>query len=133
MPVLAYLLPLLILVAGCHDPATGWRAARRSASLRAPCWTERDPQAPAVQEHQRFFLRRVCRILDIAHGRRAPSLRMLDSGCDESGRQMWHFARLARGSMVGISPDGSFPRADALVRAGARVVVEFDHYRGSLA
>jgi SAM-dependent methyltransferase len=116
MHVPTYVLPGLILITGCHSPATGGPGWRRSASLRAPCWTERDPQAPAIMEHQRFFLRRVCRILEVVHGRRAPHVRMLDSGCDESGRQLWHLARLTRGPMVGISPDGSFPRADALAR-----------------
>ena len=52
---------------------------------------------------------------------RKPNLRILDSGCDTTGRQLRKLAELTKGEVVGINPASGFPAASAIEAAGDRV------------
>jgi ubiquinone/menaquinone biosynthesis C-methylase UbiE len=50
--------------------------------------------------------------------RRNPCIRILDAGCDTSGRQLWYLKQLTRGEVVGINIPQDFPTAEAVAIAG---------------
>ncbi len=80
---------------------------------------ERD--SPAVDEYQQRFVDNVARVIANSCYRRRPALRILDTGCDTSGRQMRQLANLTRGELVGINISTGFPSPEAVDVAGPRV------------
>ena len=52
---------------------------------------------------------------------RRPNIRLLDMGCDCSGRQLREISRLIRGEAIGINIPDSFPSKDAIETAGPGV------------
>jgi len=71
-----------------------------------------------VNEYQERFVRNVRRIVETNWWRHRPMIRILDMGCDTSGRQIAHLATLTRGEVVGINIPEDFPTAAALHAAG---------------
>ncbi|MBK8974846.1 MAG: class I SAM-dependent methyltransferase [Planctomycetes bacterium] len=69
---------------------------------------------PELAPYQRKFVERIQGVITAIHGTPQPAIDMLDSGCDTTGRQIWHLSRLVQGRMVGISPEDWFPQAEAL-------------------
>jgi len=75
---------------------------------------------PLVDEYQERFVRNVRRVIDTNWLRKRPAIRILDMGCDTSGRQMAHLAALTRGEVVGINIPEHFPTQEAIQTAGPR-------------
>ncbi len=73
-----------------------------------------------MEEYQLRFINNVSRVIDTNWLRRRPRIRILDMGCDTSGRQIAHLARLTRGEVVGINIPHNFPSFEAQAAAGPR-------------
>src|SRR4029079_6384484 len=71
-------------------------------------------QPPTVLPYQIPFVERVTRVIRANFLSRVPRLRILDAGCDPSGRQLWHLARLTRGEVIGVNIGEGFPSPEAL-------------------
>jgi ubiquinone/menaquinone biosynthesis C-methylase UbiE len=71
-------------------------------------------EPPPLAHYQAPFVERIARVLRANFLPRTPSVRILDAGCDSSGRQLWHIAQLTRGEVVGINIGEGFPSAEAL-------------------
>lgn len=78
---------------------------------------------PILDEYQERFVRNVRRVVETNWWRRRPMIRILDMGCDTSGRQMAHLAMLTRGEVVGINIPEAFPTAEAKRVAGPRAML----------
>lgn len=81
-------------------------------------------KAPKLDEYQSRFVANVDRVIANNWLRRRPAIRMLDMGCDTSGRQLRHLAALTRGEVVGINVPTDFPTAAATEAAGPRVTLK---------
>jgi ubiquinone/menaquinone biosynthesis C-methylase UbiE len=75
---------------------------------------------PELDEYQSRFVNNVRRVVEANWLYRRPQIRILDMGCDTSGRQMAHLATLTRGEVVGINIPESFPTEDAKRIGGER-------------
>ena len=78
---------------------------------------------PALDEYQRRFVRNVHRVIETNWWQRRPMIRILDMGCDTSGRQMAHLAALTRSEVVGINIPDDFPTEAAERVAGPRTTL----------
>ena len=74
-----------------------------------------------LQDYQQRFVDTLRGLIQTNWFRNPPHLRILDSGCDTSGRQLRHLASLTLGEVVGINPASGFPSEAAVEAAGARV------------
>lgn len=74
-----------------------------------------------LEDYQHDLIANVRGFLGRNYFRRRPCLRILDSGCDTSGKQLKQLAELTRGEVVGINPAPGFPNAAAVTAAGDRV------------
>jgi ubiquinone/menaquinone biosynthesis C-methylase UbiE len=74
--------------------------------------TQVDP--PTLLHYQTPFVERVARVIRANFLAKKPRLRILDAGCDPSGRQLWHLAQLTCGEVVGINIGENFPSPEAL-------------------
>lgn len=82
--------------------------------------TQQTSAKPQVDEYQQRFVNNVLRVIETNWWRRRPAIRVLDLGCDTSGRQMAHLATLTRGEVVGINIPEDFPTEAAERIAGPR-------------
>ena len=78
-------------------------------------------QPQGLEEYQTRFVQNVARVLGANFLRRRPTVRVLDMGCDCSGRQLAVISQLVRGEVVGINIPEGFPLPEAVVTAGERV------------
>lgn len=60
---------------------------------------------------QRAFVEQIRRIVEQNWRSRRPHIRILDNGCDTSGKQLCHLAGLTAGEVVGINNAPGFPSA----------------------
>jgi len=74
-----------------------------------------------LEDYQIRFLHAVQRVLAANWLRRRPCIRLLDMGCDCSGRQLAEISRYIRGTAVGINIPESFPTDSARATAGQNV------------
>ena len=74
-----------------------------------------------LEQYQLCFIESVRRIVAAHWLLRRPSVRILDMGCNTSGRQLAELARLTRGEVVGINVPEGFPSIEAVQNAGPRV------------
>lgn len=82
--------------------------------------TQQASVKPQVDEYQHRFVNNVRRVIETNWWRRRPTIRILDLGCDTTGRQMAHLATLTRGEVVGINIPEDFPTKNAVQIAGER-------------
>ncbi len=80
--------------------------------------------APELLNFQRAYVEKVRQIIDANYLTRQPALRVLDAGCDPSGKQLWHLAGLVRGEVIGVNKAPGFPSPEAaqLQRANGRLL-----------
>lgn len=76
-----------------------------------------------LEEYQVRFVASVSQAIGAGYLSGKPRLRILDMGCDVSGRQLWHLAQLTRGEVVGINIPRDFPTEEAKLTAGAGVTM----------
>ncbi len=76
---------------------------------------------PKLEDYQVRFVQNVARVLGGNFLRRCPAVRVLDMGCDCSGRQLAVISQLVRGEVVGINIPEGFPSPTAVATAGDRV------------
>ena len=74
-----------------------------------------------LEDYQQRFVAAVGRVIAANWLQKRPSIRLLDMGCDCSGRQLNEISRLIRGTAVGINIPESFPSAAAVDAAGPQV------------
>jgi SAM-dependent methyltransferase len=74
-----------------------------------------------LEDYQIRFLHAVRRVISTNWLISRPRIRMLDMGCDCSGRQLAELSRLIRGTAVGINIPESFPSESAIATAGRSV------------
>ncbi len=74
-----------------------------------------------MEEYQVRFVNNVRNVLGANWLQSRPSVRILDMGCDTSGRQIAELAKLTRGEVVGINIPVTFPAPEAIQTAGPRV------------
>lgn len=105
----------------CRLAALLFASATFAACSRDPAGPEAGSPAtpnradgPALEDYQEAFVKRVQNVITAIHQSPVPKIDMLDSGCDTSGKQIWHLSRLIEGRMVGISPEDWFPKPEAL-------------------
>ncbi len=77
----------------------------------------------SLDEYQIRFVRNVQAVIGRNWLRRKPYVRILDMGCDVSGRQLNALAQLTRGEVVGINIPDTFPTEEARRCAGSRVTM----------
>ena len=70
---------------------------------------------PELLDYQTAFVERVAQVIRANFLSRRPTLRILDAGCDTSGRQLWHMAQLTNGEIIGINIAENFPSDEAQV------------------
>lgn len=75
----------------------------------------------ALEDYQERFVSAVRRVVGANWLRRRPAIRVLDMGCDCSGRQLRELSRCVRGQLFGINVPACFPSAEAIVAAGPSV------------
>jgi SAM-dependent methyltransferase len=73
----------------------------------------RTKTAPDLDEYQWSLVQNVARAIQTTHLVKRPKIRVLDAGCDCSGRQIWHLAELTKGEVIGINIEDGFPSTDA--------------------
>jgi ubiquinone/menaquinone biosynthesis C-methylase UbiE len=78
---------------------------------------------PLLEEYQARFVNNVRRVIETNWFRRRPKIRILDMGCDTSGRQLAHLAALPRGEVVGINIPDNFPTQPARETGGNRTTL----------
>lgn len=74
-----------------------------------------------LADYQQRFVEAVERVIAGNWLRRRPYIRILDMGCDCSGRQLAAISRLTRGTTVGINIPLGFPSPSAVALAGPQV------------
>jgi ubiquinone/menaquinone biosynthesis C-methylase UbiE len=74
-----------------------------------------------LEDYQERFVSAVSRVIGANWLRRRPDIRVLDMGCDCSGRQLRELSRCVRGQLCGINVPVGFPSAEAVVAAGPNV------------
>jgi SAM-dependent methyltransferase len=83
-----------------------------------------DHLTPEIDAYQQRFVDNVAGVIATSFYSSRPDIRILDTGCDTSGRQMAHLARLTRGEVVGINIPGDFPSTEASRIAGSQVSLQ---------
>lgn len=81
-------------------------------------------QAPVLadlQDYQQRFVLAVGRVIAANWLLKRPTIRVLDMGCDCSGRQLREIVKLIGGTAVGINIPAEFPTREAVATAGERV------------
>jgi len=68
---------------------------------------------PRLEDYQLRLIDKVRDLIDVNFYRKPPHLRILDAGCDTSGKQLWHFANLTKGEVVGINVAQDFPSEES--------------------
>ena len=76
---------------------------------------------PKLEDYQTSFVQNIAQVLGTNLLRRCPVVRVLDMGCDISGRQLAAISQLVRGGVVGINFPERFPIPQAVATAGDRV------------
>lgn len=76
---------------------------------------------PKLEDYQLRFVRNVAQMLGTNFLRRRPAVRVLDMGCDCSGKQLAVLSQLVQGEVVGINIPEGFPMPEAVATAGDRV------------
>jgi ubiquinone/menaquinone biosynthesis C-methylase UbiE len=69
---------------------------------------------PELGEYQWGLVHRVRTIVADWYIRRTPPVRILDAGCDPSGKQLWHLADTTCGEVIGINIKDNFPSPEAV-------------------
>jgi SAM-dependent methyltransferase len=77
----------------------------------------------ALHDFQVRFVEALREAVDCSFWRRRPSVAILDSGCDPTGRQLRAMAALTRGHVTGINPCAGFPTSEARGTAGERTTL----------
>ena len=85
--------------------------------------TTQPTPAPQVDDYQQRLINNVRRLIETNWCRPTPNIRVLDMGCDTSGLQLAHLAKLIRGEVVGINIPEDFPSEAAIAAAGDRVTL----------
>lgn len=62
-----------------------------------------------ITDYQQAFFNNVQRLIRNNYFSKRPKLRILDAGCDPSGKQLRYLANLTRGDMVGSILRKAFP------------------------
>jgi len=75
----------------------------------------------ALEDYQQRFVHVVHRVIAGNWLQKKPAIRILDMGCDCSGRQLAKISQLVRGEVVGINIPEDFPSPSALQNAGSSV------------
>ena len=117
---LAATLLLLSAWAGCSREPSAFESSGSPAA--------REIREIELADYQKRFVSRVHRVITSVYKTPIPDIKMLDSGCDTSGKQVLHFSRLIRGEMVGISPEDWFPdpAAQAYCQEGKCTLIRMD-------
>ena len=71
-----------------------------------------------LEDYQQRFVMAVGRVIAASWLRKRPVIRVLDMGCDCSGRQLREIVKLIGGTAVGINIPADFPTAEAVATAG---------------
>jgi ubiquinone/menaquinone biosynthesis C-methylase UbiE len=74
-----------------------------------------------LQDYQQRFVQAIQQVIAGNWLRKTPKIRVLDMGCDCSGRQLAEISRLVRGEVVGINIPEDFPNKSAIQTAGSKV------------
>ena len=74
-----------------------------------------------LEDYQQRFVMALGRVIAASWLRKRPVIRVLDMGCDCSGRQLREIVKLIGGTAVGINIPADFPTAEAVATAGNRV------------
>jgi ubiquinone/menaquinone biosynthesis C-methylase UbiE len=74
----------------------------------------------SLEDYQLRFVDAVRKVIAGNWLRSRPAIRILDMGCDCSGRQIAEISRLTKGEVVGINIPEDFPTESAVVNAGNR-------------
>ena len=72
-------------------------------------------------DYQVSFIQNVKAIVENNWLRKKPPLRVLDMGCETSGRQLSEIAKLNSGEVVGVNVAAGFPDSNAIQVAGGQV------------
>lgn len=78
---------------------------------------------PNLEDYQIRFVSAIQKVIAGNWLRKRPKLRVLDIGCDCSGRQLAEVSRLIQGEVVGINIPTNFPTAEARQTAGPQVTL----------
>jgi ubiquinone/menaquinone biosynthesis C-methylase UbiE len=70
--------------------------------------------SPELADYQWRLVRNVERAIQSTHFCGRPKTKLLDAGCDSSGKQLWHLAGLTKGEIIGINIEDGFPSPDAV-------------------
>ena len=76
---------------------------------------------PQLEDYQLRFVSAVEKVIAANWLQKRPNIRVLDMGCDCTGRQLAEISRLIRGEAVGINIPSDFPSPHAIEAAGSRV------------
>ncbi|MEI7935838.1 MAG: class I SAM-dependent methyltransferase [Verrucomicrobiota bacterium] len=74
----------------------------------------RATDSPQLDDYQSRFVENVRRVVQNNYLWLPPRIKILDAGCDPTGRQLWHLARLTKGELIGINVAEGFPSPQAL-------------------
>ncbi len=69
--------------------------------------------SPELAGYQWDFVRSIDNLIRNSYFCKRPRIRILDAGCDRTGRQLWHLASLTSGEIVGINVEDGFPSPEA--------------------
>jgi ubiquinone/menaquinone biosynthesis C-methylase UbiE len=73
-----------------------------------------------ILDWQQSYVENVSELLRWNYLAKRPNIRVLDAGCDPTGKQLWHLAGLVRGSVTGINIAGRFPSPEAVALLRSR-------------
>ncbi len=76
---------------------------------------------PQLEDYQLRFIASIQRVIAGNWLRKKPFIRILDMGCDCSGRQLAEISRFVRGEVCGINIPHNFPSPSAIHTAGPQV------------
>ncbi len=69
---------------------------------------------PFLFDYQKAAVHKVREILHSNYLRERPAVRVLDAGCDPTGRQLWHLSTLFSGEVIGVNTLPGFPSPEAV-------------------
>ena len=64
---------------------------------------------PDLEDYQWQLVNNIKHIIQSNYFRKRPHIRILDSGCDTTGRQLWYLSNLTTGGIYGINNARDFP------------------------
>ncbi len=70
--------------------------------------------SPKLDDYQWQLVRNVAGTIQRNYLSKQPNIKILDAGCDCSGKQIWHLAGLTKGEVIGINIEDGFPSRDAV-------------------